>query len=552
VAAQRPHAGYLLRKFIGRHRLAVAAGSAAAVALAATAAVAVVQGMHAREQAQRAQASRDFLVGLFERANPDLRGGRDATARELLEQGETDLARLPAEQQHEVRGIVAGLWANFGDLQRAAAAQAQLSEQLAAVGGVALAQSRIEQGRLAVLSGQPADAERFLRQAEEAAQVSRWPRRTRGAADYAWGIIAIGRSDFMLAVARLGEALNAAQASGDAVLEARALGQLLQAHLALGQVQQALERQRALAALLAGGRIAEPRRQQEAFAAMGRTLEALGRWAECWPVAERLVAGADTLYGPQLAAQMPHRLLWLRCGRAMGRAAELAAWLAANDADTAQLAVYPAFRQLDWYRSAARIWAEAGDAARAERDLQRAREQLERLPADRRDLWRGYLDLSEALVALALGDAGRAWRLMEPLTRDPRVPARLRLHAEWCAGVALTRLKRPGEAGDLLRRAEAGFAAAGERELTSTAQLRLNLALLALADEAPPDAAALRGHVRFAAAALPGIFGAAHPTARLALGLQAALPPDNVPLAAAAITALRQAAGVQLQQLVLY
>jgi hypothetical protein len=145
----------------------------------------------------------------------------------------TEASKLPGDSRPSLETLYGNksTWV----ARRAAAAQAQLSEQLAAVGGVALAQLRIEQARLAVLSGKPAEAERFLRQAEEAAQVSRWPLRTPGEADYAWGIIAMGRSEFMLAVARLGEALKAAQASGDAVLEARALGELFQAHPKTGE-----------------------------------------------------------------------------------------------------------------------------------------------------------------------------------------------------------------------------------------------------------------------------------------------------------------------------
>ncbi len=75
VAAHPPSRGYLLGKFVQRHRLAVLAGGALALSTFAGLGIALWQAREAREQArlaqieaQRANQVRDFLIGIFESA----------------------------------------------------------------------------------------------------------------------------------------------------------------------------------------------------------------------------------------------------------------------------------------------------------------------------------------------------------------------------------------------------------------------------------------------------------------------------------------------------
>jgi len=96
-----PSRAYRLRKFVGRHRLAVAAITALTLAVLIGTATTLWQAERAREQAQRAiaerqraeqaltrvTAMRDFLLGLFTASYPDRPPGQLPSTAQLLEQG---------------------------------------------------------------------------------------------------------------------------------------------------------------------------------------------------------------------------------------------------------------------------------------------------------------------------------------------------------------------------------------------------------------------------------------------------------------------------------
>ncbi|MEM7050380.1 MAG: protein kinase [Acidobacteriota bacterium] len=94
ILARAPSVGYVLRRFVGRHRLGVAAG-VAIVAVATAMVVSLVlsssrlraQEAHARRTAGTAQEVTVFLSGLFEGAEPAVHQGRHLNARELLDRG---------------------------------------------------------------------------------------------------------------------------------------------------------------------------------------------------------------------------------------------------------------------------------------------------------------------------------------------------------------------------------------------------------------------------------------------------------------------------------
>lgn len=112
VLARAPTAWYRVRKFTSKHVVAVSLGAASIVALIGITAVAVTLGLRAREESARASASRDFMIGLFQRADQEKFRGADITARELLETGRKDLnvrlagqPQLQAEMLYEIGKI---------------------------------------------------------------------------------------------------------------------------------------------------------------------------------------------------------------------------------------------------------------------------------------------------------------------------------------------------------------------------------------------------------------------------------------------------------------
>ncbi len=72
VHAHPPSRWYQTRKFVTRHRGGVLVTTAFVIAVLASLGIALWQAKVAREQAQRAEAARDFLLGVFEAAKEDL------------------------------------------------------------------------------------------------------------------------------------------------------------------------------------------------------------------------------------------------------------------------------------------------------------------------------------------------------------------------------------------------------------------------------------------------------------------------------------------------
>ena len=94
VYAQPQTSWYRTRKFVTRHKGGVATTVAFLLAIFAALGIAVWQAGIARENARvaqahanRAEAVRQFMVGVFENASPDVSGGKPITAQELLAKG---------------------------------------------------------------------------------------------------------------------------------------------------------------------------------------------------------------------------------------------------------------------------------------------------------------------------------------------------------------------------------------------------------------------------------------------------------------------------------
>jgi tetratricopeptide (TPR) repeat protein/predicted Ser/Thr protein kinase len=115
---------YRTTKFVGRHRLGVAAAAAIAlslvVGLAGTiwqARVAAERARAAADEAAQARAVSDFLVRLFQASDPSESPGRDLTAEELLDRGrrelDTALTKQPALRS-ELLTVVAAVYRSIG------------------------------------------------------------------------------------------------------------------------------------------------------------------------------------------------------------------------------------------------------------------------------------------------------------------------------------------------------------------------------------------------------------------------------------------------------
>lgn len=100
IRARAPGAWYRAGRFVARNRFATAASAVLVLVVAGGVAATLWQAGHARREAERAVAVKEFLVGILESGDPVQTGGRDPPASELLREGaariSTELADRPA------------------------------------------------------------------------------------------------------------------------------------------------------------------------------------------------------------------------------------------------------------------------------------------------------------------------------------------------------------------------------------------------------------------------------------------------------------------------
>ncbi|WIG55009.1 MAG: serine/threonine protein kinase [Rhodanobacteraceae bacterium] len=121
--------GYRLGKFVVRHRIAVALGSAAVLALIATSIFASwqahqahLQAMQARIQAGNADAVKDFMVGVFSSTGSGQQAGIGPNARMLLDVGARDMRqrfRNNPEMEAALSAALASSYSGIGAYDKA-------------------------------------------------------------------------------------------------------------------------------------------------------------------------------------------------------------------------------------------------------------------------------------------------------------------------------------------------------------------------------------------------------------------------------------------------
>lgn len=112
---------YRLGKFLRRHALAVVLASVSIVGLCAATAFALVAMQHERALRVQAEATKNFLIGLFKASDPRANAGRShgqITARDLLNRASGEIeSRFPdqPEIRIELLGIVSDIYLQLGE-----------------------------------------------------------------------------------------------------------------------------------------------------------------------------------------------------------------------------------------------------------------------------------------------------------------------------------------------------------------------------------------------------------------------------------------------------
>lgn len=181
INAKVPSPWYRARKFVGRHRLGVSFASFAAVALASIAALAVKSAITSERQTReialerdRAEETTDFLISIFDSADPNIEPA-DQTALQILEKGreriENELSSQPEVQVAllEAMGVAYQSWRMSNEAGDVFERERQIRSQLNGEGSAEYADVLV---RLAQVSDIAGDYKTSLQFAEQALVVS--------------------------------------------------------------------------------------------------------------------------------------------------------------------------------------------------------------------------------------------------------------------------------------------------------------------------------------------------------------------------------------------
>ncbi|WP_407353213.1 protein kinase domain-containing protein [Luteimonas sp. R10] len=135
VLARPQRVTYRIRKYLRRHRWALSTAALAAVVLSTALGIVAWQARLSLQEAARAQAMQNFIIGLFQNAGNSPEGA-PLDVRQLLavgaERGDIELARQPLARA-ELLGVIARLRMGLGDHPQALALLQRQSSLLAAL-----------------------------------------------------------------------------------------------------------------------------------------------------------------------------------------------------------------------------------------------------------------------------------------------------------------------------------------------------------------------------------------------------------------------------------
>jgi tetratricopeptide (TPR) repeat protein len=452
VQARPPSAWVSLRKFLVRNRWIAGGVTAAVTAVAVAGLVAVQQAKVAREEARRANATRDFVMGIFNDANPALHGGRDVSVRELLSANEDKLIdRLDGDPslQADVLHSVAQVWDRFGDVGRVVEIHGKRATLLDGHGASSeeIASALLEQGQALAVVGRLEGIPPLLDRVREVTPIAQMPDGLRDRYEFLRGWLALNVGDRRVAQAHFTRALEAARRSGDVVSQVRALygrsaGETFVNRIAPDRDREAaLRDHREAVRLLEGASLDRLQRYDQMGQLLGN-LFWLGEWREGWPLVRAQMAEGDSLFGEFADASASLQFFHAAYLWRLGRAQEALDWLAARERHRRGQADGGAEQGPQSSREAvmeSRLWMALGRPDEARAPLQRWRRSVVEDPAPNDLLRIGVAELEwaqlfagpdEVLRALS----GNPWSSLAG-DHDSEWP----LYPVWHRGLALER-----------------------------------------------------------------------------------------------------------------
>jgi serine/threonine protein kinase/tetratricopeptide (TPR) repeat protein len=389
VQASPPSTWTSLRKFVVRNAWTVGGISLAVLAVMVAGLIAMWQAREARDEARRANATRDLLMGIFSDANPALHGGREMTARQLLESNESRLVdRLRGDPvlQADVLQSVASVWDRFGEWERVAETHERRVALLRDAGAApeALARALLEKGySLAVVNDMTRLAP-VLDQVQAVLPPGKMPAGLRDIYEWQRGWLAMRSGRREAAIEHFTAALASARVAGNTDLLIRSLygrsfAQGWVGRLAVDRDGAAARQDAREAARLLAGAPLDRADKADRRLELVSNLYTLGEFREGGALMQEQVAEATALFGEFSAAARPSQHLWLSYQWRLGRPQGALEWLAARERaraatpDDLSASVAPAARVYDIRDRAieARLWLAVGRPEAAGAALQR-------------------------------------------------------------------------------------------------------------------------------------------------------------------------------------
>jgi serine/threonine protein kinase len=383
VQARPPSAWVSLRKFLVRNRWIAGGVSAAVTAVAVAGLVAVQQAKVAREEARRANATRDFVMGIFNDANPALHGGRDVTVRELLSANEEKLIdRLDGDPalQADVLHSVAQVWDRFGDVGRVVEVHEKRTMLLEGNGAAPreVAAALLEQAQALAVVNRLQEIPPLLDRARESLPIDRMPDHLRHRYEFLRGWVALNLGDRRVAQAHFTRALDAARRDGDVASQVRALYGRSASETYVNRVTPDRDRAAALrdhreaVRLLEGSSIDRLQRYDQMEQLLGN-LFWLGGYREGWPSVRQHMVEADQLFGEYAAASAVMQFFNVSYLWRLGRSQEALDWLAARDRHRSGQGTAAATQTAREAALESRLWMAVGKPLEARMPLDRLR-----------------------------------------------------------------------------------------------------------------------------------------------------------------------------------
>ena len=243
VRARADGATYRLGRFLRRNRAGVLAASLLLASIVTGAAISLRQAtltrqalVQAQAEAERANAVRDFLVGIFAGAAPNQTQGAEVSAAELLDRGARGLDERMADVpslRAELQLTLAGIYRELGRYDNAEALLAQVST----VDGIDRTALELERARIAFAAGRYEAAERAVAEALDRLPAAELPRRAELLAFQAEVLVARNRNDEADAAIREAIGIVRTQAQVDPVVLAHHTAVLGQIAFARGEME---------------------------------------------------------------------------------------------------------------------------------------------------------------------------------------------------------------------------------------------------------------------------------------------------------------------------